>query len=235
MEQVSDKTIMFLLIAAIIISIGGTIVSINRLNQLIPRVTGLGTTTTGKVNVTLANVNSISITDSQIDFGSCSPNSSTGSNLSSNISNGTTWQSWGSPGVCVSIVNSPDNITIKNDGNTNLNISVKTNVIASTFIGGDSPYGPLFMFSVKNDSDSPGCNNATGTTWTAQKEFNIGRGMAWNWSNFTVADEDYLACANLTPVANRDSINLFVKLYIPADAPQKTDTNATLTFTATNW
>ncbi len=226
MREISDKALTFLLIAAIIVSVGGTIISLNTLNRLIPRITGLGTTTTGLVNVSLASVASITIVDSQIDFGSCAPAATYGLNVTSNTST--------EPSACSAGGGTwPDNITVKNDGNTNLNVTVKTNVIASTFISGADPYGPLFMFSVRNASNYPGCNNITGIQ--VESGFDGSTGMQWDWRNFTAANTEYPACINLTPTTDYHSIYVFAKIFIPADTPQATDANATLTFTAHNW
>ena len=223
-KETLNRTLILVLVATIVMSIAGTIISVNRVNQLIPLITGFATTTTGMVNVTLANVNSIAISDSQINFGSCAPSGSSGCNVTSNSSVadcGCTNGIW------------PDNITVRNDGNTNINVSVKTNVIASTLIGGADPYGPLFMFSVRNSSNTPGCFNVTGSS--VPSGFDGAKGMQWDWANLTVANTEYLACQNLTPTANAQSFYLFAKIFIPADAPQKTGANATLTLTATNW
>lgn len=228
MEQISNKALTLLLLIAIIVSVIGTIVSINRLNQLIPKITGLGTSATGMVNVTIAAVTSILATDTQITFGSCSPTASVGCNATSNISN-TNFNCSCTGG------SAPDNITIKNDGNKNVNVSVQTNALPSTFIGGTDPWGPEMYFSTRNSSDIPGCFNVTNSTiqpFAIPLDFDGTTGMQWIWKNMSVVNTNYLACANLTPAK---SFYLFAKLFIPADAPIKTGANATLTFTATSW
>lgn len=225
MEKTSNDILTLFLIIAIVVSIGGTIISINRLNQLIPRITGFDTgTATGMVNVSVASVASVSITDSQIDFGSCTSVAVYGCNATSNATS--------APCSCTGGTVFPDNITIRNDGTAGINVSVKTNVIASTMIGGSDPYGPLFMFSVRNATDYPGCRNASSK---AIVDTGMDKGMRWDWTNFTAVNVNYLACANLTTTSNKHSIYLFAKIFIPTDAVAATDTNATLTISATNW
>src|SRR3989338_6834499 len=126
MQQISNKAVTYLLVLAIIISVGGTMLNFYRITKLTqaPAITGFATTSTGNVNVTIAAVSSITLADSLIDFGSCSQNS-TGTKESSNDS---TW--WGAPGVCSGSASPPDNITVQNDGNKNINVTVKTNTVA---------------------------------------------------------------------------------------------------------
>ena len=228
MQQISNKAVTYLLVLAIIISVGGTMLNFYRITKLTqaPAITGFATTSTGKVNVTIAAVSSITLADSLIDFGSCSPNS-TGTNVSSNDST-----SWGAPGVCSGSASPPDNITVQNDGNKNINVTVKTNTVAgSAFIGGTNPQ---FYFITRNASARPGCFNIT-SAWLPESDFSGTTGMQLNWKSFAAADTEYLACANLTFTDANDQFSLFARLFLPADAPVAGQQNVTLTFTATNW
>lgn len=224
MGQMSNKTLVFLLIAVIVVSVGGTIISLNRVNQLMQGgITGMAGSGTGMVNVTIIAVSSITLIDSQIDFGSCSPNASTGANVSSNDSS-----EWGAPGVCAAAsYSAPDNITVQNDGNKNVNVTVKTNVVASTLIGGTDP---AFYFITRNASTRPGCFNYTGGSTSSG--FDGTMGMQWVWKDFAAANTEYLACDNLTYGDSNDQFSLFALLDLPPDTPVRTGQNATLTFTA---
>ena len=227
MGQISNQALTVLVLAAVVVSVAGTIVSINKVNQIFSgEVTGMAASTTGIVNVTLASIASIAIDDGQITFGSCLPNGSVGCNATSN--------STGDPGCCSSNGIWPDNITVRNDGNTNINVTVQTNILASSMIGGVTPYGAEMYYSVRNASANAGCFNVTGPEEIGSP-FDDTFGMQWDWRNFSAANTAYLACRNLTPVVTANSFSLFAKVFIPADAPQKTGANATLTFTAANW
>lgn len=235
MQQISNKTLTILLLIAIVISVTGTIISISRINQIILQtytITAMATSTgTGMVNVTIAAVTSITATDNVIHFGSCSPNTTYGTNLSSNSSE----DSWGVPGVCTG-ASSPDNLTIKNDGNKNVNVTVQTPTLARTFIGGTvGGAGQAEMwFAVRNASSTPGCFN-TSNTFVAPSEFNGSTGMQFHWKNFSVINTEYLACANLTFGSSANSLSLFIKLFVPANAPTTPRAAVNLTFTGTSW
>ena len=178
---------------------------------------------TGMVNVTIAIVSSINLIDAQIDFGSCSPNATYGANVSSNDSS-----EWGAPGVCsAATYSAPDNITIQNDGNKDVNVNVSTNVVASTFIAGTDPG---FYFITRNASDRPGCSNYTGEP--TPSDFDGTQGMQWTWKSLASPNTEYLACDNLTYQDENDQFSLFVLLDLPPDTPILTGRNATLTFTA---
>ena len=151
MKQLSNRTASILLLSAIVVSLVSTVSTVFKVNQFVlpfQGISGMATTTTGMVNITVASVVSISITDAIVDFGSCSPNGTIGANVSSND----TSTSWGAPGVCT-VEGSPpttnDNITIQNDGNDDVNVTVQSSVIASAFLGGTAPQ---FYFSSRNAS-----------------------------------------------------------------------------------
>lgn len=215
MQQISNKTLTFLLVAAIVVSIGATVISFSRMSQLIPRTTGMGST--GLVNVSIAQTASVNVIDTQIQFGSCAPTATYGCNVSSNSTSadcsceGGTW---------------PDNITVQNDGNVDLNLTVKTTDLAATFIAGTAPQ---FWFSVRNGSSRPGCRNSTTYAGT---DYN-NNFFQYNWFSFETSNMEYTACVNLSYPDTNDQIAVFTKLFLPSDAPISTaNRSATLTFTA---
>jgi len=231
MQQVSQKTLTFLLVIAIVVSVTGTMISIKRINQLVSETpvltaTGMAGSGSGMVNVTIAAVTSITALDSVIAFGSCSPPSDNfGCNTTSNDTFGCSCDGGG-----------PDNITISNDGNKDVNVSVKASSLAKTFIGGTvGGAGQAEMwFAVRNGSTNPGCGNASTTIMDAEI---TGTGMQYTWKNISIADDNYQACANLTYGATTNTMSFFAKLFIPANAPATggEEASTTLTFTATSW
>jgi len=211
MQQISNKTLTFLLVATIVISVGGTMISLNRINRLVPGATGMGTT--GKVNVSIASTASVNIVDAIIQFGSCAPTATYGCNVSSNVSSAECSCAGGSW---------PDNITVQNDGNKYVNLTVKTTDLAASFIGGTSP---KFWFSSRNATLRPGCYNSSVVV--------DNNGLQWDWFSFDTSNIEYTACANLTFDDANDQLAVFAKLFLPADAPiSLTNNSATLTFTA---
>lgn len=233
MQQISNKTLTFLLLVAIVVSIAGTIISINRINQLIlqaPIITGMATPTgTGQVNVTIASTTSITATDPAIQFGSCSPPITYGCNVSSNYTTDATF------GCTCAGGSNPDNITIKNDGNKHVNVSVKIGTLAKTFIGGTiGGNGQADMWIVvRNSTDAPGCLNVTEIS--VPTGFDLNTGMQHDWKNLSSTTEYYPLCHNLTYGSTTNSIYVFAKLFVPANAPPGSNKTTTLTFSATNW
>lgn len=237
MEHVSSKSLTFLLAAAIIVFVGGIMVSVIRISRLAQQSSfPTGMAATGYVNVTIASLASLSVVEGQINFGSCSPNATIGSNLSSNI----TTDSWGAPGVCSQ--DGPDNITITNDGNTFVNISVQTDTLAASLIGGDDPWPPAFYFMARNatagtygsDNYGPGCSNRTGDGESVCIPPGGGKGgLQWGWKSFDSTSVSYCVCDNLSYEASLNAIYLFARLDVPSNASSSGGQRATLTLTAT--
>ena len=212
MSEISNRTLTILLVLAIIASVGGTIVNISKINNLILRVpiTGKASTAVGYVNITISEVASIATIDNIIDFGSCSPNATYGTNVTSNISG-----DWGAPGVCSSIpVGPPDNITLKNDGNIFINVTVESDKTGADLIGGDDPFPPTFELAADNNTDDPGCVGV----------------LQDDWFTVSATGTEYNLCDNLTKTKK---LYVYAKLRIPANAPtSSSEKSAKLTFHA---
>ncbi|MFH1133553.1 MAG: hypothetical protein V1735_03620, partial [Nanoarchaeota archaeon] len=151
-SDISNRTLAILMLFAIVISLGGLYLSTNRLAR-IGGITGFASSGTGSVNVTIVSFNSIAIEDALINFGNCTPTAGTGDNLSSNESSEPACVTTGGTGSGVY----PDNVSVSNDGNTNINVTVKTSN-TGTFIGGTSP---KFWYSSRNASVYGGCHNTS--------------------------------------------------------------------------
>ena len=131
-----------LLLVAIAVSIGGTLISISRLGQL--GITGrLADNTTGQVNFTIQNQFSIRFINNAIPFGTGYVNSSSGCQMGTNGSSAPTNDPDGCNGFNATV--NTLNLTIENDGNIRANISLNFTANASGFIGGTSP---SFQFEV---------------------------------------------------------------------------------------
>jgi hypothetical protein len=87
-KNISNKTLMMLLVASIALSLIGTVSNVHRLDALSsmsPSITGFATSGTGKINFTVASITQISVTDGVLDFGSCSPNTTGTYRICSNV------------------------------------------------------------------------------------------------------------------------------------------------------
>ena len=69
MKEISNKTLTILLIVAIAVALGGTFTSLSMLSRIKAPVTGLATSGTGKVNLSITSATSI-VVSGNIDFGS---------------------------------------------------------------------------------------------------------------------------------------------------------------------
>tara|TARA_Y100000310_G_scaffold341172_1_gene439473 strand:- start:402 stop:1103 length:702 start_codon:yes stop_codon:yes gene_type:complete len=229
MKPLSNQTITVLLAASIVISVLGTLSNLQKLEGNTPSISGFATTGTGKVNVSVASVTSITISDALLNFGECSPNAS-GSYIASNDST----TSWGAPGVCTVDGSAPtttDSLNITNDGNDDVNISFTSDSIASTFIEGTNPQ---FMYTTTNVSARPGCRLANKTTAIMfnDTESNL-TGLQRIWLNISSASVGYPVCSNLSYPDTTDSVAFYVRLFLPSDVTAGGgEKSATLTFTA---
>jgi hypothetical protein len=104
---------------------------------------------------------------------------------------------------------------IQNIGTQNVKVLVYADKTASEYIGGTSP---AYKFSSYNPSIRPGCNSLQ-YSWT---------GMSQNPGN---AEN---LCDDLGYIDSGDQVGVSIQLYIPADAPVKSNSQSTLTFIASS-
>lgn len=210
--DLSNKTLGLLLVAAIVISIGGTIISLNKLDGV--STTGYATNNeTGTVTLTVPEALSIVLNDSDIDFGTCTLNTTRGYNFVDSLRSGTTYNN----AECTLPNGFPDYIIIRNDGNVNANVSLRTNTNGSTLFNDG---GSSMAYQIDNGT-SPGCAG--------------GAVMQDSYLNFTVvgASNDYVVCSNLTTSASAGTdVNLTIQAYLTNLAT--TGGSMTLTFEARN-
>jgi hypothetical protein len=231
MEDISNKTLALLLVVAILTSVGGLTLSLNRINRLAwtPGITGQAISNgNGRINVSIGGVTSINVTDDYLNFGACSPVPASGSTFNSNYTNAvaTPIDTYN----CTMVA--PDNLTIRNIGNTNVNLtaSFATN---GSFIGG---LNPQLWFYSQNDTNAPGCGQVAGTAYdctVSPSESNCS--TTWGW--FEITKNNYQAnnkiCLNLSASENRNSVIVYAKIFVPPDAPVATGLNTTVMFTGT--
>ena len=87
-DDINNKTLATLLVVAIIVSIGGTLISLNRLSKFGGiGVTGFATSGTAKVNLSVTSSTGITVTQA-IDFGSGYADTATNCTMESNLSSG---------------------------------------------------------------------------------------------------------------------------------------------------
>jgi hypothetical protein len=197
--ELTNKTLALLLVAAIAVSLAGTIISLNKLNNV--PTTGYATSTATS-NVTITSLNSVRFNVASIYFGSGSVNSSAGYNNCTLFANLTAVGGWKSAG-CINFAGSePGPLIIENDGNVNLtNVQLVSSVAAAAFIGGIA-VTPVYQYLViQNETGS--CATGLGpTTWTDVNTTGSGTSI----------------CTKMDWQDAADSIAVGVYIVIPADA-----------------
>ena len=174
--DISNKTLALFLVAAIVLSLGGTLISLNRINK-ITGPTGYATTGTGFVNLSIVTNTDISIINATVDFGAGVVNVSNGCNFA-NLSNNDTlgwnaggcWVNQSSNGIAVR--NETSRFVVQNDGNVNVSVtmtSVQKNW--SNFIGNctsqdDNMYN--YTTTINGSETAYACQGALGSlgVWT---------------------------------------------------------------------
>lgn len=215
--EISNKTLAMFLLAAIVISIAGTIFSIDRLNS-ISSITGYATTETGNVTLNVGSVLSITTADDNlIDFGTCTPVGGTDATITSEVANGGL-----SPNdICSAFT--ADEILIRNDGNVDANVTINASdygdVHSGTFL--DTARDVSWIaYKITNDSSNPsyggGCNGSYQSAYV----------------NITNSANSYLlGCDDLRFGSENNSIEFDIQIMVPYDYSGGTD-DVVFTFVA---
>ena len=181
MDDISNKTLAILLIGAMVVSLGGTMLSLNRLSGVsgpTQQITGYGTGT-GYTNLTISSSSTIYMVNNVVDFGTGIVNITKASSECMNatlLSGNETFQEpvnlnrcWvNSTGLDFNGFNKTITpIYIRNDGNINVTLTFTSSEgNATTFIGGGSGSypSPEYQFHTYcNDSNC--CDDVRNTTW----------------------------------------------------------------------
>jgi len=207
--SVSNKTLSILLLAAIVISLGGTFISISRLSSISGTTGYLTSSDTGSVNLTINDSLKIVTYNYTVNFGICALNAGgIGYTVNTNGTNG------GTPGCA----NTPDPLTLSNEGNLNANVTIDVSKFgtdqggnflnSSGKIGSDSS----LKFALENID---GCVSPTPTTFTA----------------FGSGNNNTVICPTLTYGGAGNSFYVHFEVDIPNNAPPGAD-SVVITFSA---
>ncbi len=195
--KVSNKLLAFLLILALLSIISSLILILGKLGAP-TLLAGFVTFDTGVVNVTISATTDINLQEpANVDFGSSTLLAGTG-----NTSINTSDPAYGgtNPGTFAA----PGPFTLRNDGNTELNISVNSSNTADTFIGGTQPgyYFTPSPVGTRDGCGGPSANNIS----------------AYNGSIYSFSTTAQQICENLTfSDTGGDQINISIFIDIPSD------------------
>lgn len=216
--EISDKTLAALLVAAIVISIGGAILTITQVTNLVniipalQGITGLGSA--GRVNVTVTALASINVAQPNVDFGIGYITTGQASTLlNSSEAQPASWtaesSSW----------NAKD-LQIANTGTVDVNVSFTSSATGTTMLSGTNPN---FNYSAYNNVTA-GCKTTDGTAAIPSLQMNS--------TAITSITVPYNICQNLSYVSATNSVNVTITLKFEQDVVAGNKT-ATLTFSAT--
>ncbi|MFH1849776.1 MAG: hypothetical protein ABH879_06335 [archaeon] len=211
MKQVSNTALSILLIVAVCMSIGGTLLSlsfISKLREVPPGITGFAASDTGTANISIIGAASIQI-NNNIDFGAGTV-SSDDAHLT-HVDTETT-DNYGTFNNCSSSHTHPEcrGLEVENDGNLRVNVTMSASLDDDTFFSGN-PAQSGFDFFVKQGNRTGGeensCKNITGG-------YNL---TPLSWTDIPTTAR--LICGNLSYSDGNDTMLVEFNVTIPTDEP----------------
>jgi hypothetical protein len=208
--DLSNKTLAMILVVTMVLSLGGTLISLNRIDSA--GITGRAGSDVGNVTLQVNNTASLRFTVASLDFGSGAVNAS-GGYYNCTLS---------SMGVrtaysCAGFTTVSQGLVIENDGNQNLSVQLNSSDTNLSFIGGTQGGGSRFEWNV-TENETQSCKSsmfsANGT-----------------WVNVNASPAGTLICRDLQWNQN-DTLLVHVYINIPANS-NAGQRNATLTATGT--
>jgi len=168
MADMSNRSLALLLVAAIVISLGGTMLSLTKLNDL-SGITGMALTGSGQVNVSVEQNASCTV-DTNVNFGSGQPQAI--------VIDTDTANSGGFNDCSANADTTCGGIIVNNTGNRLLNVTFSSTKDGSEFLGGTS-LDNQFQYKIddaeieNNACGDPGSSSYTNVPTTATKLCNI--------------------------------------------------------------
>jgi len=213
MKQINDNLLVLTIVAAIIISMGGTFTVLTKMTLLDVKpkahITGFATNDTGYVNITIIAELSIDVDDNNdtIDFGVCNAPPAGIESINSSYDEATLNAT--SPSINCTHSNLPAYLRVLNIGNVIANITIN---------------------STRNGTSLLTSSNAR--IWFAAREelaADCTQGLATSWTEIADNQTAYTICERFT--TGSSGIRIFMNLTIPSDASTGGgNRNSTLTF-----
>src|SRR3989344_711146 len=217
MKEISNKTIFLLLLVTLLITLGGTIVSINKLlsSEGYGIITSAATSNaTGTASVSISTTTSITNNAATIDFGSGYVNSSCSQcRMDSDV---------GQAGVtcCVSFNNVTSGFLLENTGNINISVNYVCafNCTADSLVGGTKP-----MFEIKWTANNVSAQS--GEVGSLDTHASCGGRGKLNSTYENISAAGKFICGNssanysLDFNNSQDAFVVDINLTIPVDAP----------------
>ena len=196
MADMSNRSLALLLVAAIVISLGGTMISLSRLNQ-ITGITGRALNDAGQVNVTVQQNASCTV-DTNVDLGSGQPQAIT---IDTDTNNG------GGFGSCAAAADPTcGGIIVNNTGNRLLNVTFNSTADGSEFLGGTSTDSQFNYTIDETEVENDGCADPGSTSYAP------------------VPKTETKLCNYLNYTSDRNTILMDFRVQLKPDTPPGTKT-----------
>ena len=197
--DLSNKSLALLLVAAIIISLGGTMISLNKLNEM--GVTGL---VPGQVTLAITSNMSCNV-DSNVSFGS-------GGQPASSITLSTTKSNVAYNFTDCTSGNACKGIQINNTGNVNIKVNFSSNVDGASLLGGSHIAGDFNYTAINGTAETVPTESGCVGTGT-----NMGTWAAVPTTNTSI-------CTNISYTDATDMVSLEFNVTINQNTPPGTKT-----------
>lgn len=226
-EEVSNRTLAITLVIAIVISLTGTIISLNRLAQSrVPGITGFAIDTdVATATVQIVSTASISFKVNMLDFGTGMVNTS-GGNTNCSLATGKTSGFKDSNSSCINFskLGNLTSLVIENDGTDNMTINLSADKDLNTFVGGGGSGEEQFSWNITCNESATGCcsnltNNGSLGSW------------ATGWWPVNTTQTQICGGSGLYFTDDNDSILVNLNLTIPYDSPYAGEGQQSVTFT----
>ncbi|MGV8140855.1 MAG: hypothetical protein ACP5NW_00265 [Candidatus Woesearchaeota archaeon] len=212
--EFSNRTLAWLVLATIVVSMCGTFIALNELNSITAYATS---NATGNAQVSISSQTVLNFYVGSLDFGSGSVNGTAPyqCNLTVNKSVGSVSATISQNGACDGFNSSlpAGTLTLENAGNTVLNVTLNFSGNASTIIGGGGGSIPLpsMAFTI--------AQNETGSCTTLNTSY-----LGWTEIQHTAAWPAYLICTGMQYTSTSDSISVGLRISIPSNATEGSKT-----------
>jgi hypothetical protein len=260
MADISNRTLAIMMVVAILVSLGGLFMSLDRLSKLQvgapPFITGLVTTGTGYANVSIAETLSIVLSDNNINFGTCTfPGGGATLVLESD------WNCHGDAACasmnrtpsssCVDSDLAPSTINITNDGNVGVNVTFTSSHNSTTlFTASGAAADAIEYFGYRTTNytvtgSTGACGYGGGGGTASGWNLTVGPALSINYTGEVSNDNSggnwtevrdiaikYRVCANISTltVVNPPTVLFYAKMNVSPAEPVGKK-KATLTFT----
>jgi hypothetical protein len=201
MLNMNNKTLAIILVVAVLVSITGTLVSLNKL-QTVSLAGHVTSNDTGTASVTISRSVILRFAIDTIEFGSGSVNATIPCNLTINNS-ATITKAGGCNGFNATNAPRADTFILENAGTVNLNVTLNISKNSTSFIGGTYPAGPVFRYAISNN-ESGSC---------------VGGGPAGvsGWTD-VIENASITICNNLSWTPTNNTLRMGLFLSIPANS-----------------